>query len=37
MILFEKYLLKLYHDGKISKETALNYAIRTNEIKKFLL
>ncbi len=36
MILFEKYLVKLYRDGLITKETALSYAIRTNEIKKFL-
>lgn len=36
MILFEKYLMRLYKQGKISKETAIKYAIRTNEIKKFL-
>ncbi len=36
MILFEKYLLKLYKQGQISKETAMQYAIRANEIKKFI-
>ncbi|MDH7476143.1 MAG: PilT/PilU family type 4a pilus ATPase [Microgenomates group bacterium] len=36
MILMEKYLLKLYREGKITKETALSYAIRPNEINKFL-
>ncbi|MEN9327757.1 MAG: twitching motility protein [Candidatus Parcubacteria bacterium] len=36
MILFEKYLAKLYQRGSITKETALAYAIRSNEIKKFL-
>lgn len=35
-ILFEKYLLNLYRDGKISKETALSYAIRPDEITKFI-
>ena len=36
MILFEKYLMRLYKQGSISKETALQYAIRANEIKKFI-
>lgn len=36
MILFEKYLVKLVQEGLITKETALQYAIRPNEIKKFL-
>lgn len=36
MILFEKYLMKLYKQGSISRETAMKYAIRTNELKKFL-
>lgn len=36
MVLFEKYLMRLYKQGSISKETALQYAIRTNELKKFL-
>lgn len=37
LILYEKYLLKLYKRGLISKETALNFALRENEIKKFLM
>lgn len=37
MVLFEKYLVKLYKRGLISKETALASAIRDNEIKKFLI
>ncbi len=36
LFLFEKYLLQLYEKNMISKETALTYAIRLNEIKKFL-
>ena len=36
LFLFEKYLLKLYEKTLISKDTALSYAIRTNEMKKFL-
>lgn len=36
LFLFEKYLLKLYEEGLISKETALTYSIRTSEMKKFL-
>jgi twitching motility protein PilT len=37
MILFEKYLVKLYQQGQISKADALQYAVRTNEIKKFII
>jgi len=36
MIIFEKYLARLYHSGMITRETAFNYAIRPNEIKKFI-
>jgi twitching motility protein PilT len=36
MILFEKYLLKLYKQDLISKDTALAYAERVNEVKKFI-
>lgn len=36
MILLEKYLIKLFSQGLITKEIALSYAIRQNEIKKFL-
>lgn len=36
MILLEKYLLKLYQAGQITKDTALAYSIRPNEIKKFI-
>ncbi|NTU72946.1 PilT/PilU family type 4a pilus ATPase [Candidatus Roizmanbacteria bacterium] len=36
MILFEKYLLKMYQNGEITKDTALNYAIRPDEIRKFI-
>lgn len=36
MILLEKSLYNLYVEGKISKETALSYAIRSNEIKKLI-
>lgn len=34
--LFEKYLLKLYREGKISQQTALSYAIRPKELEKFI-
>lgn len=34
-ILFEKYLKDLYEKGKISKETAIAFAIRPKEIEKF--
>ncbi len=33
---FEKYLLKLYTEGKISKQTAFAYAIRPKELEKFI-
>lgn len=36
MVLFEKYLSRIYKRGLISKETALKYAIRGNEMKKLL-
>ncbi|MCX7881313.1 MAG: PilT/PilU family type 4a pilus ATPase [Patescibacteria group bacterium] len=36
MILFEKYLFYLYQKGIITKETAWQYALRTNEIKKLI-
>ncbi len=36
LFLFEKYLLKLYEKSLISKDTAQSYAIRANEMKKFL-
>lgn len=36
MIIFEKSLLNLYQKGLISRETAYGYALRPNEIKKFL-
>lgn len=35
-ILFEKYLLGLYRSGKIAKDTALTYAIRSSEMAKLL-
>lgn len=35
-IYFEKYLKKLYEIGKITREAAYKYAIRTREIEKFL-
>lgn len=35
-VLFEKYLLKLYRENQISKETALSYAIRPKEMEKFI-
>ncbi|MBI3619584.1 PilT/PilU family type 4a pilus ATPase [Candidatus Roizmanbacteria bacterium] len=36
LLLFEKYLLSLYDKGRVSKEVALAYAFRPNEIKKLL-
>jgi twitching motility protein PilT len=36
MIFFERSLFNLYTQGKISRETAYNYAIRPNEIKKMI-
>lgn len=36
LILFEKYLLKLYTTGKISKNVAFNHAIRPKELEKFI-
>jgi len=36
MILLEKYLAKLYHNGSINRDVALSYAIRPEEIKKFI-
>ncbi len=36
MILFEKYLMRMYKQGMITKETAMQYAIRQNEMKKFI-
>lgn len=36
MILFEKYLLSLLQKGLITKETALSYAFRTNEMAKLI-
>lgn len=36
LILFEKYLLKLYEKGEITKETAFSYAIRPRELEKFI-
>ncbi|KKU11405.1 MAG: Pili biogenesis protein ATPase [Parcubacteria group bacterium GW2011_GWC2_45_7] len=35
-MLFEKYLLKLYQAGKISRDTAFSYAIRPKELEKFI-
>jgi len=37
MILLEKSLFNLYTQGMITKETALSYAIRGNEIKKLII
>jgi twitching motility protein PilT len=37
MILFEKYLYKLYQQGLISKEDAIQHAVRISEIKKFII
>jgi len=36
MILFEKYLLKLYSQGLISRDTAIRYAERSSELSKFI-
>ncbi len=36
-ILFEKYLLNMYRNGEISKETAFSYAIRPKEMEKFII
>jgi Tfp pilus assembly pilus retraction ATPase PilT len=36
MILFEKYLTRLYQGKRISKETALKAAFRASEIKKLI-
>lgn len=36
MILFEKYLSMLYKQNTISRETAQAYALRENEVKKFV-
>lgn len=36
MLLFEKYLTRLYQQGQISKETAFSYALRPAEIAKFI-
>lgn len=35
-ILFEKYLLRLYKEGKISRDTAFAYAIRPKELENFI-
>lgn len=36
MVLFERYLAKLYTQSKISRDVAYSFAIRGNEIKKFI-
>jgi twitching motility protein PilT len=36
MLLFEKYLMRLYQQGQISKEAAYAYALRPSEISKFI-
>lgn len=36
MVLFERYLAKLYSQGKITRDTAHGYAIRPQEIRKFI-
>lgn len=36
MILFEKYLAQLYHAGRISKEVALDHALRKKLIEKLI-
>ena len=36
MVIFEKYLAKLYSEGKITREIAESYALRANEVKKFI-
>ncbi len=35
-IFLERYLFKLYSEGKISKETALAYAVRPKDLEKYL-
>ncbi len=35
-IIFEKYLLQLFRQGEITKETAFSYAIRPKELEKFI-
>lgn len=35
-MLFEKYLLNLYKNGLINRETALSFAIRPKELEKFI-
>ena len=36
MILFEKYLSRLYKQNMISRESAFGYATRSKEIEKFI-
>lgn len=36
MLLFEKYLFRLYQQGQISKETAYAFAMRPGELEKFV-
>lgn len=36
MMLFEKSLARLFREGKISRDTALSYALRPREITKFI-
>jgi Tfp pilus assembly pilus retraction ATPase PilT len=36
MILFEKYLAKLYKNGSITKQTAIEHCIRRNLFEKFI-
>lgn len=36
MLLLENHLAELYRNGKISKQTALGFAIRTNEITRLI-
>src|SRR3989338_7092257 len=36
MVTFERYLSTMYAQGKITKEVALNYAIRPEQIKKYI-
>lgn len=36
MLLFEKYLFRLYQQGQISKETAYSFAMRPQELEKFI-
>lgn len=36
MLLFEKYLMRLYQQGQISKEVAYSYALRPAEIRKLI-